>query len=110
MNLPNGIQPFATLTGSTNYPILNFGLERGEIGLTPIISFGTITDLPNGTPSSATITGTTNNPILNFNLQQGLHGNSIKGDPGDPGPRGHKGDDGDTTAASAAAGWLRQQH
>ena len=67
------------MTGSTNYPILNFGLERGEIGVTPIISFGTITDLPNGTPSTATVSGTTNHPILNFNLQQGLQGNSIQG-------------------------------
>ena len=69
----------------------------GDIGPTPNISIGSVSDLTNGTNPYVTVSGTTTNPILNFGLEQG-----IKGDKGDRGERGERGES--TISAWDAAG------
>ena len=69
----------------------------GDIGPTPNISIGSVSDLTNGTNPYVTVSGTTTNPILNFGLEQG-----IKGDKGDRGERGERGES--TISAWEAAG------
>ena len=69
----------------------------GDIGPTPNISIGSVSDLTNGTNPYVTVSGTTTNPILNFGLEQG-----IKGDKGDRGERGERNES--TISAWEAAG------
>ena len=70
----------ATITGTTDDPVLNLGLPKGNTGATgttPALSIGSVTTLPAGSSVTVTITGTAEAPILNFGIP--------KGDPGQDG-------------------------
>lgn len=85
--LPAGSQATVTITGSTDNPILNFGIpignkgdkgDKGDTGATPQFSIGSVT--PGAyNQAEVNISGSAESPILNFVL-----------------PRGEKGDTGNT--------------
>lgn len=85
--LPAGSQATVTITGTTDNPILNFGIpignkgdkgDTGDTGATPQFSIGSVT-AGGYNQAEVNISGTPESPILNFIL-----------------PRGEKGDTGNT--------------
>jgi hypothetical protein len=82
---------------------------KGEQGLTPSFSIGTVQGVPYGNSPQVSITGTSIEPILNFVLETGATG--AQGPQGAQGPKGDKGEQGSQAqstieaiaAASAAA-------
>lgn len=64
----------SSATASYADGVLSLGIPRGdkgETGLTPQLSIGTVTTLPPTGQSSVTIRGTAENPILDFELVKG---------------------------------------
>ena len=108
--LPAGSSATASMSGTTENPLLNLGIpqgiqgvkgdrgEKGETGATgatgatPDLSIGTVTTLPAGSSATAEITGTADNPVLSLGIPQGAQGiqgeKGEKGDPGDGTPTG----------------------
>ena len=108
--LPAGSSATASMSGTTENPLLNLGIpqgiqgvkgdrgEKGETGATgatgatPDLSIGTVTTLPAGSSATAEITGTADNPVLSLGIPQGAQGiqgeKGEKGDPGDGTPAG----------------------
>ena len=65
--------------------------EKGEDGVTPNITVGTVATLEAGQQATVVKGGTTENPIFDFGIPKGE-----KGDTGAIGPKGEKGDPGET--------------
>ena len=105
--LPAGSAATASMSGTTENPLLNLGIPRGiqgvkgdrgekgdtgatgATGATPDFSIGTVSTLPAGSSATAEITGTAENPVLSLGIPQGVQGEKgEKGDPGDGTPVG----------------------
>lgn len=52
---------------------------KGEPGVTPNLTIGTVTTLPTGAQATAYLTGTTENPVLNLGLPAGAQGEAASG-------------------------------
>ena len=72
--LEEGEAAYATITGTSGYPVLNLGLPKGPKGNPPNLTIGTVTTLPAGEDAEASITGTAANPVLNLSIPQGDSG------------------------------------
>lgn len=62
--------------------------DRGENGLTPNLTIGTVTTLSAGSNATATITGTTSSPVLNLGIPKGRDGSGGSTGEGIPGEAG----------------------
>lgn len=58
---------------------------KGEDGITPNLTIGTVETLPSGSDATATITGDKENPVLNFGIPRGADGASGNGELGENG-------------------------
>ena len=97
-DVESGDTAAATITGSDEYPVLNFVLPKGDTGeagadgadgVTPTLAIGTVSS---GASASATLTGTPPDYVLNLVIP--------KGDTGSQGPTGPDGADGVTPELS----------
>lgn len=90
--LPAGSSATASITGTTEAPVLNLGIPQGQqgqqgetgqtgaTGATPDLSIGTVLTLPAGSSATATITGTPENPVLNLGIPKGDTGEVSQAD------------------------------
>ena len=90
--LATGSPATASITGTTEHPVLNLGLPRGlqgetgaagadghdgapgRDGVTPDFSIGTVSTLTPGSSATAEITGTAAAPVLNLGIPAGQDG------------------------------------
>ena len=75
--LEPGTQATAEMTEVDGHKNIAFGIpqgEKGNIGLTPDISIGTVETGEAGTDASASMTGTPENPVLNLTIPRGNPG------------------------------------
>lgn len=72
--LAAGSNATASIGGTAEKPIINFGIPRGATGATPQFSIGTVTTLAAGSNATATLTGTTEKPVLNIGIPKGADG------------------------------------
>ena len=75
--LEPGTQATAEMTEVDGHKNIAFGIpqgEKGDIGLTPDISIGTVETGEAGTDASASMTGTPENPVLNLRIPRGNPG------------------------------------
>ena len=81
--LPAGSSATASITGTTEEPVLNLGIpqgQQGETGATPNLTIGTVTTLPAGSDATATISGTAENPVLSLGIPKGDTGEVSQAD------------------------------
>ena len=72
--LAAGSSATVTKTESGGVVNLEFGIPKGEAGITPDLTIGTVQTLPAGSQATAEITGTDEEPVLNLGLPQGADG------------------------------------
>ena len=64
----------ATISGTSEEPVLNLSLVKGDTGATPDISIGTVETVKPNESAEATMTGTAENPVLSLKVPQGKTG------------------------------------
>lgn len=86
--LPAGSTPTATITGTAENPVINFGIPKGDTGETgatgPAAGFGTISATVDNTSGTPAVTVNTSGPDTAKNMTFAFTG--LKGAQGEPGP------------------------
>lgn len=73
--LPAGSAPTAAVTEAEDgHKVISLGIPKGDTGVTPTLTIGTVTTGDPGTEAAASITGTAEAPALNLTIPRGQTG------------------------------------
>lgn len=72
--LAAGSKATASIGGTADKPVLNFGIPKGDTGAAPVLKMGKVTTLEPGSEATASLSGTAEEPELNLSIPRGASG------------------------------------